>query len=105
MGSGTANQVASSVYGDITVQMRQTGEFRWQTTDPQCLVTPLAGSGAATLPFVQEGGDTDTFEAPAYGVGVQAKDFHGNPRCVFRLFDSDNGQELDLATATRKRTP
>ena len=98
--TGTASPVASDVYGVTKVQIIQTGAFRWQTNDAQCLVTPLAGSGAATLPFVQEGGDTDMFEAPARGIAVQVKDFYGNPRCVFRLFDGDNGQALDLATAT-----
>jgi len=98
--TGTATLVASKVYGVTKVQVIQTGAFRWQSNVPQCLVTPLAGSGAATLPFAQEGGDTDMFQAPTRGVGVQAKDFHDNPRCVFRLFDGDNGQALDLATAT-----
>jgi hypothetical protein len=101
LSSGTASEVASNVYGVAKIQIQQTGSFRWQTNDRQCLITPLVGSGDAALPFVQEaGGDTDAFQAPARGVGVQAKDFHGNPRCVLRLFDGVNGQELDLATAT-----
>ena len=101
VGSGIGNQVASNVYGVTKLQIQQTGAFRWQSNDPKCLITPLAGSGSATLPFVQEaGGDTDTFEAPASGVGVRVRDFRGNSACVFRLFDGDNGQELDLATAT-----
>jgi hypothetical protein len=100
-GSGTVAQVASNVYGITKVQIHQVGSFRWQSSDRQCLVTPLAGSGAATLPFTQEDdGDTDAFTAPARGVSAQVKDYHGNGRCVLRLFDAADGQELDLATAT-----
>jgi hypothetical protein len=94
-------QVASNVYGITKVQIHQVGSFRWQSSDRQCLVTPLAGSGAATLPFTQEDdGDTDAFIAPSRGVSAQVKDYHGNGRCVLRLFDAADGQELDLATAT-----
>jgi hypothetical protein len=101
VGSGTAGQVASNVYGITKVQIQQTGSFRWNASDRQCLITPLAGSGAAALPFTQEeDGDTDAFTAPARGVSAQVKDYHGNNRCVLRLFDAADGQELDLATAT-----
>jgi hypothetical protein len=93
--------VTSNVYGVTNVQIQQTGSFRWQSNDRQCLITPMVGSGDAALPFVQEeDGDTNTFQAPARGVGVQVKDFRGNPRCVPRLFDGVNGLALDLATAT-----
>jgi hypothetical protein len=37
-------------------------------------------------------------------VSAQVKDYHGNGRCVLRLFDAADGQELDLATATPERT-
>ena len=48
VGSGIGNQVASNVYGVTKLQIQQTGAFRWQSNDPKCLITPLAGSGSAT---------------------------------------------------------
>jgi TIR domain len=99
--SGTPTQVADRVYGIKRVQISQTGSFRWQSTDRRCLITPLAGTGSAVLPFTHEGdGDTDAFAAPATGITVQVKDYKGGTKCVFRLFDAANGQELDTATAT-----
>ena len=99
--SGTPIQVAEDVYGITRVQISQTGSFRWQSTDRRCLITPLAGTGSAVLPFThEEDGDTDAFAAPATGVTVQVKDYKGGSRCVFRLFDAANGQALDIATAT-----
>ena len=101
LGSGISGPAASEVYGITNIQIHQTGSFRWQVNDRQCLVTPLAGSGDAPLPFTQEqDGDTNAFSAPPRRVTAQVKDFHGNPRCVLRLFDAANGQQLDLATAT-----
>ena len=98
--TGTTGQVVSNVYTIARVQIPRTGSFRWQSNDRQCLITPLAGSGTATLPFTQEAGsDTDAFQASAAGVGVQVKDYNGNTSCVLRLFDVTNGQELDLITA------
>lgn len=99
--SGTPIQVAEDVYGITRVQISQTGSFRWQSTDRRCLITPLAGTGSAVLPFThEEDGDTDGFAAPATGVTVQVKDYKGGSKCVFRLFDAANGQALDIATAT-----
>jgi hypothetical protein len=99
--SGTPTQVHDDVYGIKRVQISQTGSFRWQSTDRRCLITPLAGTGNAVLPFTHEDdGDTDAFAAPATGVTAQVKDYHGGSKCVFRLFDAANGQVLDIATAT-----
>jgi hypothetical protein len=99
--SGQVTQLADRVYGIKRVQISQTGSFRWRSTDRRCLITPLAGTGSAVLPFTKENdGDSDAFAAPATGVTVQARDYKGNSGCVFRLFDAVNGQELDTATAT-----
>jgi hypothetical protein len=99
--SGTPTQVADGVYDIERLQISQTGSFRWQSTDRRCLITPLAGTGSAVLPFTHEDdGDTDAFAAPATGVTVQVRDYHGGSKCVFRLFDAANGQVLDIATAT-----
>ncbi|MEV7627842.1 hypothetical protein [Actinoplanes sp. NPDC089786] len=60
---------------------------------------PLAGSGAATLPFtVNSTGDSDVFAAPAR-VSVEVRDFHGNPKCLITLYDPADGTALDFATA------
>jgi hypothetical protein len=90
------------VYEVANVQIHQAGSFRWETSDQECLVTPLAGSGTAVLPFTQdEDGDTDAFAVPAGDVAVQVADYKGDAQCALRLFDPANGQELDLATAKR----
>jgi caspase domain-containing protein len=89
-----------NIYTIMKIQIHETGPFRWQVNSPTCLVTPLAGSGSATLPFTLEGlGDSDAFPAPAQ-VAVQVKNFNGNSNCVARLLDQANGQELDVQTAT-----
>jgi hypothetical protein len=89
-----------SIYGIMEIQIHETGTFRWTINDTGCLVTPLAGSGTAVLPFTQEGlGDSYAFAAPAR-VAVQVKNYNGNSNCVARLFDQANGQELDVKTAT-----
>jgi Caspase domain len=90
----------NGIYGIVKLQIYQTGSFRWRTNDAKCLVTPLAGSGTATLPVILESsGDSDAFRAPAR-VSVQVKDFNGNSSCRSRLLDVTNGQELDVAPAT-----
>ena len=100
LSSGTTSQPATKLYGIIKVQVHQTGSFRWQANDRQCLITPLAGSGSAVLPFTQAAdGDTDAFPASARGVDAQVKDYRGNSRCELSLFDASNGQELDQAPA------
>ena len=101
-GAATLLPVASwadSLYGNKTLQIHQAGSFRWQANDPGCLVTPLAGSGTTTLPFIADQmGDSDAFVAPPL-VAVQVKDYHSNPNCQFKLYDAADGQALDLATA------
>jgi TIR domain-containing protein len=99
--SGTPTQVADGVYDIKRLQISQAGSFRWQSTDRRCLITPLAGTGSAVLPFTQEDdGDTDAFAAPATGVTAQVRDYKGGSNCLLRLFDAANGQELDIAKAT-----
>jgi hypothetical protein len=90
----------NGIYTPIQLQIKDSGSFEWQTNDPGCHVTPVAGSGAAVLPFVQEGfGDTDAFSAPDR-VSVQVTDFGGDANgCDLRLFDPSNAQELDKVTA------
>jgi len=94
-----AASLATSLYGHKSFQIHQSGSFRWQTNDPGCLVTPLAGPGATTLPFiVDQTGDSDAFVPPPR-VAVQVKDYMGNQKCQFKLYDAVDGQTLDYATA------
>jgi Caspase domain len=95
--SGDTVPVPGDLYNVAQFQVPRGGSFRWQVNDRSCYVTPLAGAGRATLPFVQEqNGDTDVFTAPAGGVTIHLKNNYGS-QCSFRLFDAANGQELDVA--------
>jgi hypothetical protein len=91
---------ATSLYGNKSLQIHQAGSFRWQANDPGCLVSPRAGPGDTTLPFiVDQTGDSDAFLPPPR-VAVQVKDYMGNQTCHFKLYDAADGQTLDSATAT-----
>jgi hypothetical protein len=93
--SGTDVPLPRDLYGVARFQVAGSGSFRWQSNDAQCLVTPLAGSGTATLPMLQElDGDTDAIEAPGK-LAVQIVDNKGS-NCTLRLFDATNGQALDI---------
>jgi hypothetical protein len=94
-GSGSTTTLAESLYSVARFQIPRAGEFTWHTNNAQCLITPLAGTGDATLPFTQQdNGDTDVFTAPSSPITVQILDARGS-RCTLRLYDA-NGQELDL---------
>lgn len=95
--AGSSTRIADRIYDVRKYQIRQTGSFSWQSTDRRCLVTPLAGSGTAVLPFVlNRGSDTDAFAAPPRGVAVQVKSSQSS-ECDIRLYDATNGDELDNA--------
>ncbi len=66
------------LYGTWMFQI-QAGSFRWQVSDPECIVTPLPGTGNATLPLEwQTPGDSDAFAAPSR-VAVRVEDYSGGP--------------------------
>jgi Protein kinase domain len=98
--TGNPVKLPDSMYGDQTFQIHQTGAFRWQATTG-CRITPLTGSGHATLPFtlVYDIGDSAAFLAPPR-VAVQVKDFNGGSDCSLALRDLTDGQDVDVATAT-----
>jgi hypothetical protein len=89
--------VLTGVYTDPSIQMHDTGRFRWEANDPGCRVTRHPGPGTAVLPFVQKAGegDTDAFAAPER-IAVEVLDFNGNPGCGFELRDAADGRRLDL---------
>jgi hypothetical protein len=96
-GSGDQVPIPGPIYGVVNYQVAGSGSYQWQANDSRCLLTPLSGSGTATLPFLHdESGDTDAFAAPAGGVTVTVTDPRGSSNCELRLYDPTNGQELDL---------
>jgi hypothetical protein len=95
--SGDDVPVPGQLYTVARFQVASTGSFRWRSNDNRCLVTPLAGTGSAALPLIQEdNGDTDAIKAPSGKLAVHIVDNHGG-NCTLRLFDTANGQELDIA--------
>ncbi|KLL11706.1 hypothetical protein FrCorBMG51_09985 [Protofrankia coriariae] len=85
--------------GTWSFQVSHPGNFRWQVSDPGCLVEPQAGAGAATLPFTHQAntGDTDAFTAEGR-VAVEILDFNGAEECGFTLRDATTGDDLDYGT-------
>ena len=95
-------QLTDSAYGVETYQVSNTGTFRWGTNDPNCEVSIMPGTGPMVpLPYVfdPQVGDTEVFAAPAM-LAVQVKDWGGSQSCDFRLYDPDNGTQLDYQTVT-----
>lgn len=86
-----------TVYNVVRFQMAHPGTYKWQTNNRECKVTEFAGSGNATLPFLQEDdGDTDAFTAPPAGVPVTVVDDKGGSNCTLRLYDATTAEELDV---------
>lgn len=94
--SGESVPVPGDLYSVARFQIPAAGTFRWQSNDSRCLVTPLAGSGTATLPLLQDlNGDTDAIKAPGVKLAVHIVDNRGG-NCRIQLSDAANGQALDL---------
>ena len=87
---------------DQSWQIRESGIFRWESTDPECVILHRPGAGELTLPAVVAGGqgDTDAFRASG-SVKVEAKDLSGNQECDFALVDSESGDPVDSEKFTR----
>jgi hypothetical protein len=100
--TGTGQQQElNDIYGTLAIQMRETGSFSWEASDPGCLVDQLPGPGKTVLPFAQDGGgDTDAFETRGK-VAVEVKDFHGNSECKLELDDATDGRQLDFGTVPK----
>lgn len=102
--SNTPIATTDPIYNVAQYQIHQTGQFRLTTNHQQCLVTPMPGTGTATLPFFQEQeGHTDAFTAPLHGVAAKVTSFQNSSQCALRLFDAANGQELDYKLATQQQ--
>ncbi|MBU2662629.1 caspase family protein [Actinoplanes bogorensis] len=105
VGAAQPLAVPTDVYLPVTVQVRDSGEFRWTANDPGCLTQPRPGAGEVKLPFVPEVlGDTDVF--PASGlVTVEALDDHGNNSCDYELHDASDGRTLDTKVQEKGAGP
>jgi hypothetical protein len=92
--TGEPVPVPDELYTVARFQIPSAGTFRWRSNDNRCLVTPLAGSGTATLPLLQEdNGDTDAIKAPGK-LAIHIQDARGG-NCKIQLSDASNGQALD----------
>jgi hypothetical protein len=104
-GSDNPIAITDNIYGVAQYQVHESGRFRLDITDQQCLLSFTKGSGNATLPFTEEDdGDTDAFAAPANGVRVVIPTsgpdgFRGSGQCSLRLFDAKTGDEVDSKQA------
>ena len=98
-----------NVWGTKSFQVPTAGTFRWEASDPGCLVVQRSGSGKAVLPFSQKAGtgDTDVFAAPkAPGtVAVQVLAFNGYGECDFELRDAADGQLVAFGTVPKGKGP
>ena len=94
--SGNDVPLPGGLYGVAKFQVAETGHFRWRSDDRRCRVTPFAGTGNATLPLLQENdGDTDAITVTAGKLAFHVVD-NKDSNCTLRLFDTANGQELDI---------
>jgi hypothetical protein len=88
-----------TIYGTRSVQIQQTGTFRWEANDQGCRVIQRPGPGTATLPFSQHAylGDTDAFAAPE-APGLIKVTSHDSADCDFELRSAVDGKILDFKT-------
>ncbi|RZU72840.1 caspase domain-containing protein [Micromonospora kangleipakensis] len=95
----------TDVYVGGSFQVHETGQFRWEANDPECLVFQRSGPGKAELPFVPEyRGETDAFDTTG-PVSVQVTNFNGNSGCDIALYDATNGRKLDSREARQGGGP
>ena len=95
------------VYGPATFQMRESGTFRYDVSDPGCEVLPQRGDGGTeNLSFVWSvaEGDSPVFESPG-AVSVRVTDLQGSPSCVLDLMSDDDGRKLDTREASDTGSP
>ena len=87
---------------DQSWQIRESGSFRWDSTDPDCVILHRPGAGELTLPAAVAGGqgDTNAFRA-SKSVKVEATDLRGNKECEFALVDSESNDPVDYGDLTR----
>ena len=92
-------------YGTQSFQMRESGTFRYQVSDPGCLLLPQQGDGGVSpLPFTWPAfnGDTPVFESPG-AVTVRVENRHGTPTCDLWLMSDSDGRPLDNREAAENQ--
>ncbi len=96
-----------ALYGTFrSYQMPDSGTYRYEVSDPGCLVTKRPGGGSVKLPFSFKAGvgDTDAFRT-AGPVVVEALDFSGNSSCDAELHALEDGRVLDFGTIAQGAGP
>jgi hypothetical protein len=92
-------------YGTQSFQMRESGTFRYEVSDPGCLLLPQQGDGGVSpLPFTWPAfnGDTPVFESPG-AVTVRVENRHGTPTCDLWLMSDSDGRPLDNREAAESQ--
>ena len=91
-----------SFYGTKTFQMRDSGTFKPEVSDPGCLLMPLKGNGGVTdLDFTwpaDETGDSPVFQSPG-AVNVRIGDRRGTSTCELQLRSDADGKTLFIEEA------
>lgn len=83
-------------YDTETFQMRESGTFHYEVSDPGCLLMPQRGDGGVVpLPFTLSAGvgDSPVFESPG-AVNVRIEDRHGSSTCDLALRSDSDGRAL-----------
>jgi len=96
-----------ALYGPFrSYQMPDSGTFRYEVSDPGCLVLARPGAGSASLPFAFKAGvgDTDAFRT-AGSVEVEVLDFSGNSSCDPELHALQDGRVLDFGNIAKGAGP
>ena len=96
-----------ALYGEFrSFQMPDSGNFRYEVSDPGCQVLQRRGAGLVELPFdFRTGiGDTDAFKTSG-PVKVEVLDFTGNPECDFELRAIEAGRVLDFGKVAEGGAP
>jgi hypothetical protein len=80
-------------------QIAESGTFRYDVSDPACVIVAVAGAGRTKIPFNFRTGIGDTAAFTTSGkVRVEARDFAGNTSCDPELHAVGDGRVLDLGT-------
>ena len=97
----------TGLYGSLlSYQMHDSGSFRYDVSDPGCLVVKHSGAGSVPLPFSWKAGtgDTDGFRTNGR-VEVAVLDFAGNSSCDPELHAVKDGRILDYGTVEKGGGP
>jgi hypothetical protein len=95
------------LYGPhLSYQIPESGTFRYDVSDPACLVLAVDGAGQTKVPFTFRAGIGDTAAfAPAGKVRVEVLDFSGNSSCEPELRAVSDGRVLDFGTMEKGSGP